>query len=62
MKIYVEKQPDGYFAAYDKNNYDLDSIVGYGKTEQEAIEDLKSEMQECSCFDEEMWLDHKNVL
>ena len=58
MKVYTELQPDGYWVAYDKENYDLGSIVGSGKTEADAIQDLYDEMLEVNCFDEEMYNDH----
>lgn len=40
MNIKTELQPDGYYRAFDADNYDYDSIVGYGKSEQEAKNDL----------------------
>ncbi len=53
MDIRTELQPDGYWSAIDNDTYDVDcdqdgffstSAVGYGKTEQEAIEELKEEL------------------
>jgi hypothetical protein len=49
MDIITGFNPDGYWFALDRNTYDADcdqdgffsrSDVGYGKTEDEAIEDL----------------------
>jgi hypothetical protein len=49
MDIKTELQPDGYWSAIDADTYDVDcdqdgffsrSDVGYGKTEQEAVDDL----------------------
>jgi hypothetical protein len=49
MDIITGLNPDGYWFALDRNTYDADcdqdgffsrSAVGYGKTEEEAIEDL----------------------
>lgn len=49
MDIITGLNPDGYWFALDRNTYDADcdqdgffsrSTVGYGKTEDEAIEDL----------------------
>jgi len=39
--------PDRKFdwCAYDSDSYDLGSPTGYGSTEQEAIEDLKEEIE-----------------
>lgn len=55
MKIQTELQPDGYWSAIDADNYEAESDsegwwskspVGYGKTEQEAIDDLLSELED----------------
>jgi hypothetical protein len=49
MDIQTGLNPDGYWYALDANTYDVDcdqdgffskSPVGYGKSEEEAIEDL----------------------
>lgn len=49
MDLSVVMQPDGYFAAIDRNNYDVDcdhtgfftkSPTGYGRTPLDAIVDL----------------------
>jgi hypothetical protein len=49
MNIKTELRPDGYWSAIDADNYEAESDsegwwskspVGYGKTEEEAIEDL----------------------
>jgi hypothetical protein len=55
MDIKTELQPDGYWSALDADTYDVDcdqdgffsnSPVGFGKTEQAAIEDLIFELGE----------------
>jgi hypothetical protein len=69
MNIQTGLNPDGYWFALDDDTYDVDcdqdgffstSHVGYGKTEQEAIDDLleldeddgqPSEAQEWSDYD-----------
>lgn len=40
MKLKTQKQPNGEWTALDEDTYDYDSYVGWGKTEQEAIDDL----------------------
>lgn len=53
MGIQTGKNPDGYWYALDRDTYDADcdqdgffsnSPVGYGKTEQDAINDLADQM------------------
>lgn len=53
MKIKVDVNPIGEYVAIDQDTYDCDcdqdgffstSPVGYGKSEQEAIEDLREKM------------------
>lgn len=38
-------QPDGYYAAHDRD-YDLGISVGYGKTREAALEELADLMDE----------------
>ena len=55
MDIRTDLQPDGYWSAIDANTYDVDcdqdgffstSPVGYGRTEQAAIDDLIEQTEE----------------
>lgn len=55
LDIRAELQPDNQWAAIDWNTYDVDcdesgyfstSPVGYGKTKQDAIDDLLFQMEE----------------
>jgi len=55
IDIKTQLQPDGYWSALDADTYDVDcdqdgffstSEVGYGKTEQDAIEDLNRLLSE----------------
>lgn len=55
MDIKTTKQPDGNWVAIDANDYDVDcdhngyfsnSPAGYGKTEQEAIDELLADIAE----------------
>ena len=55
MKIRTRHDPDGYWHAIDEDIYDCDcdesgffstSPVGYGKTAQEAIDDLLAEIND----------------
>ena len=61
MNIKTECHGWDNWTAIDADTYDgaIDSRspVGYGHSEQEAIDDLKSELEEVNCFDEEAWLD-----
>jgi hypothetical protein len=62
MDIKLTKQPDGYWVAIDADNYDVDcdhsgyfsnSPAGYGKTEQEAIDELLAEIKERGALDKD---------
>lgn len=55
MDIQVRKEPDGLYHAIDADNYEAEcdsvgwwstSAVGYGKTPQQAIEDLLAEIED----------------
>ena len=63
MDIKTTIQPDGYWVAIDADDYDVDcdergyfsnSPAGYGKTEQEAIDELLAEIWQRNASDEEM--------
>ena len=58
MKIQAELQPDGDWRALDLDEYEAESdstgwwscsLVGYGRTEQEAINDLLAEIELRAC-------------
>lgn len=55
MNIKTDLQPDNYWSAIDADTYDVDcdqdgffstSPVGYGRTEQSAIEDLMAQLED----------------
>jgi hypothetical protein len=55
MRIITTLQPDGWFIAIDADNYEAESDsvgawsnspAGYGKTPNEAIEELLSDIEE----------------
>jgi hypothetical protein len=55
MEIDAEVQPDGFWRAIDRNNYEAESDsegwwskspVGYGATKAEAIADLIEQLEE----------------
>lgn len=55
IKVSVELQPDNHYHAIDADNYEAESDsegwwskspVGYGKTEQEAIDDLLDQIED----------------
>ena len=55
MDIKTTLQPDGYWVAIDADDYEAEcdasgwfsnSPAGYGKTEQEAIDELKAEIED----------------
>lgn len=43
MLVITYLQPDGYYAAHDRD-YDLDIAIGYGRTREDALEDLADAM------------------
>ena len=45
MTVVTYLQPDGYYAAHDRE-YDLGIAVGYGKTREAALEELADLMDE----------------
>ena len=62
MNIKTTKQPDGYYVAIDADTYDVDcdengffsnSPAGYGKTEQEAIDELLAEIEDRAALDKD---------
>ena len=63
MDIQTTIQPNGYWIAIDADDYDCDcdengffsnSPAGYGKTEQEAIDELLAEIWQRNASDEEI--------
>lgn len=46
LTLVTELQPDGYYSCFEHDEYDLDCLVTYGKTREEAIEYYADEMDE----------------